>query len=259
MTTTSETEERIPCTDTADFDADVLLRIEGDLIFFEVDDIRGRGARGYLTPDQARQTAAALGRIATTLDHAADPGARRDRVARELAVTVACYREVLRDVVDPADEAYVECMSTAEQHLGDDARGRIEDVPVGYRAVKHYLAATDRPAGSGPEAGELCPDCTGSGIGLTLPSGETWPCRQCAGTGIARAAASEGEPFAVGDVVRLRDGVLPSLTVRVGPLREVATDRAEAIVDLGDGGQLWVQFREFVRVVAGTGPEGSER
>lgn len=60
-------------------------------------------------------------------------------------------------------------------------------------------------------------------------------------------AVPAGNPFAVGDIVRLRDGVLPSLTVRIGPLREIAADRAEAIVDLGDGGELWVGFREFTR------------
>lgn len=34
-----------------------------------------------------------------------------------------------------------------------------------------------------------CPDCKGTGVGLRLGDGETWPCRTCDGTGVRPALA----------------------------------------------------------------------
>lgn len=101
-------------------------------------------------------------------DHAAAPGARRDRVA----------------------EAVEELLSGDWERT---ARGNFAFVPVRLLDnVRYALAALDQPAGKGTEEGESCPDCKGSGGGLTLHSGETWPCRRCGGTGIARAAGITG-------------------------------------------------------------------
>lgn len=83
--------ERVPCTDTAGFDAEVLMQIEDGLVFVTIDDIRGRG-RGYLTPDRARQAAAALNRVADALD----PPTERAGAAGETDMPVGIMRTVLK-------------------------------------------------------------------------------------------------------------------------------------------------------------------
>jgi hypothetical protein len=55
--------------------------------------------------------------------------------------------------------------------LDDEAEYALDTV---LRALKRAGYAVAKPP---------CPDCGGSGIGLRLHDGETWPCRTCDGTG----------------------------------------------------------------------------
>jgi len=43
----------------------------------------------------------------------------------------------------------------------------------------------------------VCHDCHGSGVGLTLPTGEPWPCRMCLGQGLVWAGPRSDEDVVI--------------------------------------------------------------